>query len=94
MHEREGSDAGAPGDPGRRSGAAAADRRALAAGRTRAHRLGRRRRDLGRGVFGGTVKATGKSFEMEICNVMHVDGGKIVAWESYGDVSKVADAWS
>ena len=46
------------------------------------------------GVFGGTVKATGKSFEMEICNVMHVDGGKITAWESYSDVAKVADAWT
>lgn len=46
------------------------------------------------GVFGGTVKATGKAFEMEICNIMHVEGGKIAAWESYSDFSKVAGAWN
>lgn len=46
------------------------------------------------GTFGGTVRATGKPFEMEICNVMHVRGTKIVAWESYSDFSKVADAWA
>lgn len=45
------------------------------------------------GVFGGTVKGTGKSFESEICNVMHVKDGKIVVWESYSDLSKSADAW-
>lgn len=46
------------------------------------------------GVFGGVVKATGKSFEMEICSVMHVDDTSIVAWESYADIAAVADAWS
>ena len=46
------------------------------------------------GLFGGTVKATGKSFEMEACMVMHVNGDAIVAWESYSDFSKIADAWS
>lgn len=45
------------------------------------------------GVFGGTVTATGKSFETEICNVMHLQGGEIVAWESYSDVAATADAW-
>lgn len=45
------------------------------------------------GVFGGTVAATGKSFESEICNVMHVKDGQIVAWESYTDLASSADAW-
>lgn len=45
-------------------------------------------------TFGGTVKATGKSFEAEVCNVMHLDQkGKIVRWEGYHDISKVAPAW-
>lgn len=46
------------------------------------------------GTFGGTVKATGKAFESEICNVIHMRDGKIVAWESYSDLSKSIDAWS
>jgi hypothetical protein len=44
--------------------------------------------------FGGTVKATGKTFETEVCNVMHLDTtGKIDRWEAYHDVSRVIDAW-
>lgn len=46
------------------------------------------------GTFGGTVTATGKEFEMEVCNVMHLEDGKIVAWESYSDLAQSADAWS
>lgn len=46
------------------------------------------------GTFGGTVKATGKDFEMEICNVMHLRDGQITAWESYADLSQSMAAWS
>ena len=46
------------------------------------------------GVFGGVVTSTGKSFEMDICSIIHVDEDSIVAWESYGDVAAVAEAWS
>jgi ketosteroid isomerase-like protein len=46
------------------------------------------------GVFGGTVKATGKSFESEICGIFHTQDGKIVRWEMYFDLSKSASAWS
>jgi ketosteroid isomerase-like protein len=46
------------------------------------------------GVFGGTVKATGKSFEVEICGIFHTQDGKIVRQELYYDISKSASAWS
>src|SRR5688500_13373142 len=44
-------------------------------------------------TFGGTVKATGRSFETEVCNVATFANGAIVEWRSYADYSTTVEAW-
>lgn len=41
---------------------------------------------------GGTVLATGKVLETEVCNVLTFDGDRIVEWRAYADYSKVMEA--
>jgi ketosteroid isomerase-like protein len=37
--------------------------------------------------FGGTANGTGKSFEMEVCNVFGFADDKVIEWQMYGDFS-------
>ena len=43
--------------------------------------------------FGGTVPATGKSFEVDVCNVFTFDGDRIVEWREYLDANAVFEAF-
>ncbi|MGH9026895.1 MAG: nuclear transport factor 2 family protein [Acidimicrobiia bacterium] len=42
--------------------------------------------------FGGTVAATGKSFEVEICGIVKVRDGKITTWDFYTARAPLATA--
>lgn len=42
--------------------------------------------------FGGTIAATGESFEVEICGVAEVRDGKITRWNFYTDRTPMTQA--
>lgn len=42
--------------------------------------------------FGATVRATGASFELELCDIFHVAGGRIQRLEMHGDLSPMIAA--
>ena len=42
--------------------------------------------------FGGTVRATGASFEVSLCDIFHVANGRIQSLEMHGDLSPMVAA--
>ena len=45
-------------------------------------------------VWSGTVAATDRSFECQVCNVFHFVAGRVARWETYGDFTEAVSAFA